>query len=118
MSILGDYKCFKELTVGTRAPSFIIFTNSCPRTDPLLTSSLSKSPVEIWVNSYLATILSHKVPLPLPGPPKFNLINYNLFNSQHLILLRYDLNLIRHLSILFILPRIQTVGRVISGIFV
>lgn len=65
------------LTVGTRAPSFIIFTNSCPRSDPVFTSSLSKSPVEICVKLYLATILSHKVPLPLPGPPILIQIDYD-----------------------------------------
>lgn len=59
----------RKLTVGTKAPSFIIFTSSWPRSDPVFTSSLSKSPVEMCVNPYFATILSQRVPLPLPGPP-------------------------------------------------
>jgi hypothetical protein len=43
---------------------------SClPRSEPDCTSLLNRSPVDRWVKPYFATILSHCVPLPDPGPP-------------------------------------------------
>ena len=43
---------------------------SLPRADPDATSARNKSPDDKWVKPYLATIFSHCVPLPLPGPPR------------------------------------------------
>lgn len=43
---------------------------SCwPLGEPDATSALSRSPEERWVKPYLATIRSHWVPFPEPGPP-------------------------------------------------
>jgi hypothetical protein len=57
------------LTKGTSSPFSIISVSSFPRSDPDATSALSRSPVDRWVKPYFCTILSHWVPLPLPGPP-------------------------------------------------
>lgn len=68
MSVNSTLMCLL-LTVGTNFPSFIIAVSSWPLSDPLATSSRKRSPVEMWVNPYFWTILSHWVPFPHPGPP-------------------------------------------------
>lgn len=45
-----------------------------PVSVPAFTSARSKSPADRCVSLYLATILEHCVPLPLPGPPKTKMI--------------------------------------------
>lgn len=46
------------------------------RSEPVFTSARSRSPVERWVNPYLAMIFSHCVPLPEPGPPRIHTIGF------------------------------------------
>merc|ERR1719158_2133036 len=56
--------------MGTRSPLVMISVSCFPLSDPLWTSALRRSPLDKWVYPYLATILSHCVPLPDPGPPR------------------------------------------------
>ena len=60
----------KNVTRGTSSPFSMIAVNCFPLSEPDPTSSRSRSPEERWVNPYLATILSHWVPFPHPGPPR------------------------------------------------
>ena len=55
---------------GTKSPFSMTALSCLPISEPDLTSSRRRSPEDKWVNPYLATILSHWVPLPHPGPPK------------------------------------------------
>jgi len=59
---------------GTSLPSFMTLSSCCPVAEPDLTSSRSRSPADRWVSLYLATMRSHWVPLPLPGPPSTKMI--------------------------------------------
>ena len=56
-------------TKGTSSPASIIAWSSLPFALPDATSALKRSPEEKCVKPYWATILSHWVPLPEPGPP-------------------------------------------------
>lgn len=58
----------------TSPPFDIVSWSSLPFGDPDATSARNKSPVDRWENLYLATILSHWVPLPQPGPPSTQII--------------------------------------------
>merc|ERR1712046_473631 len=48
----------------------LISVSCFPLSEPDLTSSLRMSPDERCVKPYLATIRSHCVPFPQPGPPR------------------------------------------------
>lgn len=63
---------------GTKSPRFIISANCLPLSVPAVTSARNKSPVLKWLNLYFSTIFSHWVPLPLPGPPKIQMIGTGL----------------------------------------
>ena len=52
---------------GTSLPSFMMAASCLPCSDPLFTSSRSRSPADRCVQLYLAAMRSHWVPLPLPG---------------------------------------------------
>ena len=67
------------VTIGTSWPAFIISVAFLLISLSDLTASLNKSPVLRCVNPYLATILSHWVPFPHPGPPE-NLYIYYLYS--------------------------------------
>ena len=54
--------------------------SSLPLAEPEATSALSRSPVDRWVKPYFSTILSHWVPLPLPGPPRHRNITHEGLN--------------------------------------
>lgn len=56
-------------TRGTSSPRSMTAVSCWPRAEPDWTSSRSRSPDDRWVKPYLATIFSHWVPLPEPGPP-------------------------------------------------
>lgn len=58
----------------TSPPFDIVSWSSLPFGDPEATSARNKSPVDKWENLYLATILSHCVPFPQPGPPRTQMI--------------------------------------------
>ena len=60
------------LTRETSSPFSMMAFSSLPLGEPDATSSRRRSPEDRWVKPYLATILSHCVPLPLPGPPTTN----------------------------------------------
>lgn len=65
----------------------MISDNSLPLSVPAVTSALNKSPVLKWLKPNFSTILAHCVPLPLPGPPKIQMIGtsllaYNLIEPQ------------------------------------
>ena len=51
-------------------------------------------PEERWVNPYFSTILSHWVPLPLPGPPQTKMIRFLLISKAGLS----TMSTIRHVS--------------------
>lgn len=67
-------KVIKLTSMGTSFPSFMICSHCCPSSEPDLTSSRNRSPADKCVWPYFATIFSHWVPLPLPGPPSTNVI--------------------------------------------
>ena len=67
------YNSLPSLTNGTRSPFSMISVSCFPRSEPDLTSSLRRSPDERCVKPYLATMRSHWVPFPHPGPPGRNL---------------------------------------------
>ena len=50
----------------------MISVSFLPLSDPDDTSALKRSPLDKCVKPYFSTILSHWVPLPLPGPPFLN----------------------------------------------
>ena len=68
------------ISPGTRAPAFIMLLIISPFSEPLATSSLSRSPAERCANPCSATSFAHYVPLPEPGPPSTNR-TIGLFNS-------------------------------------
>ena len=57
------------LTSGTGIPWLMIWKSCFPLSLPPSTSFFRRSPLERWVKPYFATMLSHWVPLPDPGPP-------------------------------------------------
>ena len=60
------------ISPGTSAPAFIMLLIISPFSEPLATSSLSKSPADKCMKPKLATSFAHYVPLPEPGPPRTN----------------------------------------------
>lgn len=58
----------------TSPPFDIVSWSSLPLGEPEATSARSKSPVDKCENLYLATMRSHCVPLPQPGPPSTQMI--------------------------------------------
>ncbi len=57
---------------GTSLPRRMDSAMSSACAPSLLTSCLSKSPVQIWLNPYFLAILAHCVPLPEPGFPRIH----------------------------------------------
>lgn len=47
-----------------------------------VTSFLSRSPDDKWVNPYLATIFSHCVPFPEPGPPRTQIMGTSICDVE------------------------------------
>mmetsp|Transcript_24927 Transcript_24927/g.78928 ORF Transcript_24927/g.78928 Transcript_24927/m.78928 type:complete len:221 (-) Transcript_24927:217-879(-) len=61
-------------SMGTSLPSFIRVAHMVPISEPEATSSRRRSPAERCLWPYLATMRSHWVPLPEPGPPRTNVM--------------------------------------------
>lgn len=57
-------------SAGTKAPDSIMGPIILPISVSFLTSSLKRSPVEIWTIPYLPAIMLHLDPLPEPGGPQ------------------------------------------------
>ena len=57
------------VSVVTNWPAFMAASRAFPFSDPDATSALRRSPEDRWVKLNSATIFSHWVPLPDPGPP-------------------------------------------------
>lgn len=58
----------------TKSPFFMVSWSSRPLAEPEATSARSRSPVDKCENLYFATMRSHCVPFPQPGPPRTQMI--------------------------------------------
>lgn len=72
--------------MGTSSPRSMMAVSCLPRAEPDSTSARRRSPVDKCVNPYCATMRSHCVPLPEPGPPakcgRGHFSTWNINNSH------------------------------------